>query len=123
MPQRSRSNPAAGSARAVANNDWGETANALAATVDEVDTARMLVSSWMVMMIVPSLALSHGGLVRAKNFLPVLMLQVLVVASRAVGGVRWTQRSCGSARIGRSRAHDAARPHLAFTQPIVPVCA
>lgn len=52
--------------------------------VDRGDTAWMLVSTVLVMlMIVPGLALFYGGLVRAKNILSVLM-QVLVVASLAL---------------------------------------
>ncbi|BCT92327.1 ammonium transporter [Lysobacter helvus] len=52
--------------------------------VDKGDTAWMLVSTVLVMlMIVPGLALFYGGLVRAKNILSVLM-QVLVVASLAI---------------------------------------
>ncbi len=55
-----------------------------APTVDKGDTAWMLVSTALVMlMIVPGLALFYGGLVRAKNILSVLM-QVLVVASLAI---------------------------------------
>ena len=55
-----------------------------AATIDKGDTAWMLVSTALVMlMIVPGLALFYGGLVRAKNILSVLM-QVLVVASLAI---------------------------------------
>lgn len=47
-------------------HDCGETANALAAIVDEVDTALMPVSWLMVMLTIgPGLALFCGGLVRA----------------------------------------------------------
>ena len=56
---------------------------ALAATPvpDKGDTAWMLVSTILVLlMIVPGLALFYGGLVRSKNMLSVLM-QTLVVAS------------------------------------------
>jgi Amt family ammonium transporter len=57
---------------------------AQAAGVDKGDTAWMLVSTLLVvLMIVPGLALFYGGLVRAKNILSVLM-QVLVVASLAL---------------------------------------
>ena len=53
-------------------------------TIDKGDTAWMLVSTLLVLlMIVPGLALFYGGLVRAKNILSVLM-QVLVVASLAI---------------------------------------
>ena len=54
------------------------------ATIDKADTAWLLVSTLLVvMMTVPGLALFYGGLVRAKNILSVLM-QVLVVASLAI---------------------------------------
>lgn len=59
-------------------------ARAQAAAIDKGDTAWMLVSTVLVMlMIVPGLALFYGGLVRAKNILSVLM-QVLVVAALAI---------------------------------------
>ncbi len=70
--------PAAGDVAAPA----AEVAAAAAkAVVDKGDTAWMLVSTVLVMlMIVPGLALFYGGLVRAKNMLSVLM-QVLMIAS------------------------------------------
>jgi Amt family ammonium transporter len=50
-------------------------------TVDKGDTAWMMVSTVLViMMVVPGLALFYGGLVRSKNMLSVLM-QVMVVFS------------------------------------------
>jgi Amt family ammonium transporter len=55
-----------------------------APTVNKGDTAWMLVSTLLVlMMIVPGLALFYGGLVRAKNVLSVLV-QVLVVSALAL---------------------------------------
>jgi Amt family ammonium transporter len=55
-----------------------------APTVDKGDTAWMMVSTLLViMMTVPGLALFYGGMVRAKNMLSVLM-QVLVVFSLIV---------------------------------------
>jgi Amt family ammonium transporter len=52
-----------------------------APTVDKGDTAWMMISTVLViMMIVPGLALFYGGLVRSKNMLSVLM-QVMVVFS------------------------------------------
>ncbi len=56
-------------------------AAASTAVVDKGDTAWMMISTVLVMlMIVPGLALFYGGLVRAKNMLSVLM-QVLMTAS------------------------------------------
>ncbi|MGY4514457.1 ammonium transporter [Lysobacter sp. HA18] len=59
-------------------------ANAATPTVDKGDTAWMLVSTLLVvLMIAPGLALFYGGLVRAKNILSMLV-QVLVVAAMAL---------------------------------------
>ena len=56
-------------------------AAAPAPTVDKGDTAWMMISTVLViMMVVPGLALFYGGLVRSKNMLSVLM-QVMVVFS------------------------------------------
>src|SRR6185312_15210603 len=53
-------------------------------TIDSGDTAWMLVSTALVMlMILPGLALFYGGLVRAKNLLSV-MSQVLGIAAVAI---------------------------------------
>jgi len=53
-------------------------------TIDSGDTAWMLVSTALVMlMLLPGLALFYGGLVRAKNLLSV-MSQVLGVAAIAI---------------------------------------
>ena len=58
------------------------------ATIDSGDTAWMLTSTLLVLlMIVPGLALFYGGLVRSKNVLSVLS-QVLVVASLVI--VLWS---------------------------------
>jgi ammonium transporter, Amt family len=57
-----------------------EAAPEVAPTVDKGDTTWMLISTILVMLMVPGLALFYGGLVRAKNMLSVLM-QVIVVFS------------------------------------------
>jgi Amt family ammonium transporter len=57
-----------------------------APTIDKGDTAWMMVSTMLVMLMVPGLALFYGGLVRSKNMLSVLM-QVIVVFSLV--GVLW----------------------------------
>ncbi|NCP39574.1 MAG: ammonium transporter [Rhodoferax sp.] len=57
-----------------------------APTIDKGDTAWMMVSTMLVMLMVPGLALFYGGLVRSKNMLSVLM-QVLMVFSLI--GVLW----------------------------------
>jgi len=60
---------------------------AMAGMVNKGDTAWMLVSSALVLMMsVPGLALFYGGLVRSKNMLSVLM-QVFMIVS--VTGILW----------------------------------
>ncbi|MDO9140678.1 MAG: ammonia channel protein, partial [Methylobacter sp.] len=55
-----------------------------APTVDKGDTAWMMVSTMLViMMVIPGLGLFYGGLVRSKNMLSVL-IQVMVVFSLIV---------------------------------------
>src|SRR5205085_10065019 len=59
----------------------------MAAMVNKGDTAWMLVSSALVLMMsVPALALFYGGLVRTKNMLSVLM-QVFMIVS--IAGLVW----------------------------------
>ena len=58
-----------------------------ALTVDKGDTAWMLVSTVLVLlMIIPGLALFYGGLVRSKNMIS-LLSQVLIVT--AIGMIAW----------------------------------
>ncbi|WP_174291965.1 ammonium transporter [Sphingomonas bacterium] len=60
------------------------------ATVDKGDTAWMLVSTLLVLMMsVPGLALFYGGLVRAKNMLSVLTQVLMIVCLVAVIWVTW----------------------------------
>ena len=61
-----------------------------AATVDKGDTAWMLVSTLLVLMMsVPGLALFYGGLVRTKNMLSVLTQVLMIVCMVAVIWVTW----------------------------------
>ena len=74
------------------------------ATIDSGDTAWMLVSTALVMlMLLPGLALFYGGLVRAKNLLSV-MSQVLGIAAVAIlSWVLWNYSLAfydGNAMIG-----------------------
>lgn len=58
--------------------------------VDKGDTAWMLVSSALVLMMsVPALALFYGGLVRAKNMLSVLMQVLTIVSIASLVWVGW----------------------------------
>ena len=61
------------------------TAEQMATMVDKGDTAWMLVSSVLVLMMsIPALALFYGGLVRTKNMLSVLMQVFMIVSVAAV---------------------------------------
>ena len=63
---------------------------AMAAMVDKGDTAWMLVSSALVLMMsVPGLALFYGGLVRTKNMLSVLMQVFMIVCIASLVWVCW----------------------------------
>ena len=67
-------------------------------TIDSGDTAWMLVSTALVMLMgLPGLALFYGGLVRAKNLLSV-MSQVLGITAIAI----LTSSCCRSVSAARS---------------------
>jgi len=55
-------------------------------TIDSGDTAWMLVSSGLVMLMVPGLALFYGGMVRHKNILSTMMHSMIALA---IVGVFW----------------------------------
>jgi ammonium transporter, Amt family len=62
----------------------------LATMVDKGDTAWMLVSSVLVLLMsIPALALFYGGLVRTKNMLSVLMQVFMIVSIAALVWVGW----------------------------------
>jgi Amt family ammonium transporter len=62
----------------------------MAAMVDKGDTAWMLVSAALVLMMsVPALALFYGGLVRTKNMLSLLMQVFMIVSVAALVWVCW----------------------------------
>jgi ammonium transporter, Amt family len=65
-------------------------AAAQASMVDKGDTAWVLISSALVLMMsVPALALFYGGLVRTKNMLSVLMQVFMIVSIAALVWVGW----------------------------------
>ncbi|MEO5598281.1 MAG: ammonium transporter [Novosphingobium sp.] len=65
-------------------------AAAMATMVNKGDTAWMLVSSVLVLMMsVPALALFYGGLVRTKNMLSVLMQVFMIVSVASLVWVCW----------------------------------
>ena len=66
------------------------TVEQMATMVNKGDTAWMLVSSVLVLMMsVPALALFYGGLVRTKNMLSVLMQVFMIVSIAALVWVGW----------------------------------
>ncbi len=68
----------------LAGSAWAQAPAAAAATVHKADTAWMMVSTMLVMLMVPGLALFYGGLVRSKNLLSVLMQVTMVFSLVAV---------------------------------------
>ncbi len=71
--------------------------------VNKGDTAWMLVSSVLVLMMsVPALALFYGGLVRTKNMLSVLMQVFMIVSVAALVWVAW----------GYSMAFTSGNPYI-----------
>ncbi len=64
----------------------GTAATPSAATLDTGDTAWMLTSAALVMLMVPGLALFYGGMVRRKNVLATMMHSIAVLA---IIGVEW----------------------------------
>jgi Amt family ammonium transporter len=65
-------------------------AEQMAQMVDKGDTAWMLLSSVLVLMMsIPALALFYGGLVRTKNMLSVLMQVFMIVSIAALVWVGW----------------------------------
>ena len=80
------------------------TVEQMATMVNKGDTAWMLVSSVLVLMMsIPALALFYGGLVRTKNMLSVLMQVFMIVSIAALVWVCWGYTmafTSGSAYIG-----------------------
>ncbi len=66
------------------------TVEQMATMVDKGDTAWMLISSALVLLMsIPALALFYGGLVRTKNMLSVLMQVFMIVSIAALVWVSW----------------------------------
>ena len=100
-----------------------------AATVNVGDTAWVLVSAALVMLMVPGLFLFYGGLVRGKNSLNTIMMSVGalgVVTLQWVllgyslsfgadqGGLLGGLDFVGFRGVGPDEAPSAAVPHVAF---------
>ncbi|MGC2424603.1 MAG: ammonium transporter [Nitrospirota bacterium] len=64
-------------------------ASAPAPKVDSGDTAWMLISSALVMLMTPGLALFYGGMVRKKNVLGTIMQSFIIVALVSVQWALW----------------------------------
>jgi ammonium transporter len=64
-----------------------ETAAAVPNPIDTGDTAWMLVSSAMVLLMTPGLAFFYGGLVRSRNVLNTMMMSLVMMG---LIGVTWT---------------------------------
>jgi ammonium transporter, Amt family len=62
------------------------TSAAMSSTIDTGDTAWMLVSTALVMLMTPGLALFYGGMVRGKNVLGTLMQSFIAIA---IVSVQW----------------------------------
>jgi Amt family ammonium transporter len=77
-------------AQAAAGPIKAPTVEQMATMVNKGDTAWMLVSSVLVLMMsIPALALFYGGLVRTKNMLSVLMQVFMIVSIAALVWVGW----------------------------------
>jgi Amt family ammonium transporter len=86
-PAESAPAEAAAPADSAASEPAEAEAAAVELTIDKGDTAWMLVSTLLVLlMIIPGLALFYGGLVRARNMIS-LLSQVLIVT--AIGMLAW----------------------------------
>ena len=70
--------------------------------IDTGDTAWMLISSALVLLMTPGLAFFYGGLVRSRNVLNTMMMSLLLMA---LVGVTWTL-------WGYSLAFDVAKENL-----------
>src|SRR5438093_1232078 len=71
-----------------------------APTINQADTAWMLISTALVLLMTPALAFFYGGLVRSKNSLNTMMMSVVALGFVAVA---W-------AMIGYSLAFSAGNP-------------
>jgi len=80
---------------------WAQTA-AAKPVIDTGDTAWMLISSALVMLMTPGLAFFYGGLVRSRNVLNTMMMSLILMALVGVTWVLW----------GYSLAFDVPKAHL-----------
>jgi Amt family ammonium transporter len=100
-------------------------------TINSGDTAWVLVSTALVMVMTPALAFFYGGMVRRKNILSTLNLSIIVLAlislqwiligytlafGRSIGGIVGAPNFAGLMGVGQEPNADYAAtiPHLAF---------
>ena len=100
-------------------------------SIDSGDTAWILVSSAMVMLMTPGVALFYGGMVRRKNVLSTMMMSFVCLALIAllwvlygyslgfgpdVGGIIGGLDFIGLRQVGQepSAVYASTVPHLAF---------
>src|SRR3990172_8762856 len=84
-------------------------------TIDSGDTAWVLISSALVMLMTPGLAFFYGGLVRNKNVLGTIMHSFIVIGpdrGHFIGGLDWF----GLRNVGQepSDTYATTIPHQAF---------
>ncbi|MEG5041537.1 MULTISPECIES: ammonium transporter [unclassified Microcoleus] len=87
---------------ALAQDAAGAAAAVAANPIDPGDTAWMLISSALVLLMTPGLAFFYGGLVRSRNVLNTMMMSLVMMG---VIGVTWTL-------WGYSLAFDVTRSNL-----------
>ena len=86
--------------KALAQDAAGTAAAVASSAIDSGDTAWMLVSSALVLLMTPGLAFFYGGLVRSRNVLNTMMMSLVMMG---VIGVTWTL-------WGYSLAFDVSTP-------------
>ena len=70
-------------------NAFAQTPAAAPATADTGDTAFMLISAALVLLMTPGLAFFYGGFVRSRNILNTLMMSFVVMAIVGVTWILW----------------------------------
>jgi ammonium transporter, Amt family len=68
---------------------WAQTAEPAPNPVDTGDTAFMLISAALVLLMTPGLAFFYGGLVRSRNVLNTMMMSLVLMAVVGVTWVLW----------------------------------
>ena len=71
--------------------------------MNQADTAWMLISTALVLLMTPALAFFYGGLVRSKNALNTMMMSFISLGfvGMLVGGCRLLTRADGGQQLAR----------------------